>query len=185
MSKAIAFRVDCVPPTATAQQKGAFVAGGRVRFFTKAKVRRTESLLAALLAPHAPAEPFDEAVAVRVDWTFPYRASERKAVVKAGLDVPHDRRPDLDNLGKALLDVMTSLGFWSDDGRIALLTTSKAWGRKPGIAVRIEPLTAADGGEAIAKTPLRTACAPARACAREAGALAAIGEEVQTSARVP
>ena len=53
---------------------------------------------------------------------------------------------DLDNLGKAHLDVMTSLGFWSDDGRIALLTTSKAWGRKPGIAVRIEPLTAKEQG---------------------------------------
>ncbi len=142
MSAAVSFRIDCVPPTATAQQKGAFVRGGRVRFFTKAKVRRTENFLAQMIAPHAPAEPFDEPVAVRVDWTFPYRASERRGVVKAGLDVPHDRRPDLDNLGKALLDVMTALGFWTDDGRIALLATSKAWGRRPGIAVRVEPLTA-------------------------------------------
>ncbi len=146
MGRSIEFRIDCVPPTATAQQKGAFVRGGRVRFFTKAKVRRTEIFLAQLLAPHAPAEPFDEPVAVRIDWTFPYRTSERKSVVKAGLVVPHDRRPDLDNLGKALLDVMTALGFWTDDGRIALLATSKAWGRRPGIAVSVSPLPGRTAG---------------------------------------
>ncbi len=131
------FRVRCVPPTATAQQKGAFVLGGKVRFFVKARVRRTEDFLAGLLSPHVPPRPFDRAVSVRIAWTFPYRSSERKSVVRSGADVPHDRRPDLDNLGKSLLDVMTRLGFWTDDGRISRLEMAKSWGAEPGIAVEI------------------------------------------------
>ncbi len=53
----IRVKFDIVPPTATAQQKGVFVHNGRAHFFTKQKVRDAEDFLAALLAPHAPAEP--------------------------------------------------------------------------------------------------------------------------------
>ena len=58
----IRVRFDIVPPTATAQQKGVFVHNGRAHFFTKQKVRDAEDFLAALLAPHAPAEPLRYAV---------------------------------------------------------------------------------------------------------------------------
>ena len=131
------FRIDCVPPTATAQQKGAVVIGGRVRFYTKAKVRRAEDLLASLLMPHRPQVPFSRPVTLVATWTFPWRKSERKGVVKAGSPIPHTSRPDLDNLEKNLLDVMTSLGFWSDDSLVTRKATSKYWGPAPGIDIAI------------------------------------------------
>lgn len=137
----LSFRVDCVPPTATAQHKGVFVVNGRPRFFTKRAVRQAENFLAALLAPHRPPEPFAEPVALSVSWTFPYRKSERKAVVRAGADIPHTSRPDLDNLEKSLLDVLTRLNFWTDDSLVAEKRTSKRWGAKPGIEVEMHPLT--------------------------------------------
>ena len=138
-AKELSFRLDCIPPTATAQQKGAFVCGGRVRFFTKKKVRQSENFLAALLSMHKPDVPFSEPVSVSVTWTFPFRKSERRSVVKAGMPVPHTSRPDLDNLEKNLLDVMTRLNFWTDDSLVTEKSTSKWWGPKPGIDIEIRP----------------------------------------------
>ena len=139
-AKALSFRLDCGPPTATAQQKGAFVCGGRVRFFTKKKVRQSENFLAALLSMHVPDVPFSEPVTVTVRWTFPWRKSERKSVTRAGEPIPHVSRPDLDNLEKNLLDVLTRLRFWTDDSLIATKLTSKWWGPNPGIDVTIRPM---------------------------------------------
>ena len=133
------FRLDCVPPTATAQQKGAFVCGGRVRFFTKRKVRESGDFLAALCLMHRPDVPFSVPVSLTARWTFPFRKSERRSVVKAGTDVPHTSRPDLDNLEKGLLDVMTRLNFWTDDSLVAEKSTSKWWGPRPGIDIEIRP----------------------------------------------
>lgn len=136
---ALTIRLDCIPPTATAQQKGAFVCGGRIRFYTKKKVRQSENFLAALLSMHVPDVPFSEPVSLKVRWTFPYRKSERRSVVNAGLPVPHNVRPDLDNLEKNLLDVMTRLNFWTDDSLVTEKSTSKWWGPKPGIDIEIRP----------------------------------------------
>ena len=140
----LTIRLDCVPPTATAQQKGAMVIGGRVRFYTKAKVRRAESLLASLLMPHRPSVPFSRPVALTATWTFPWRKSERRSVVKAGLPVPHTSRPDLDNLEKNLLDVMTSLAFWTDDSLVARKDTGKQWGPRPGIDIAVREIEQED-----------------------------------------
>lgn len=137
----LSFRVDCVPPTATAQHKGVFVANGRPRFFVKRRVREAEGFLAAMVAPHAPREPFACPVELEARWTFPFRKAERRSVVKAGLDVPHASRPDLDNLEKSLLDVLTRLGFWTDDSLVAEKRTSKRRGARPGIEIAIRPLT--------------------------------------------
>lgn len=135
----LSFRIDCVPPTATAQRKGVFVTGGRPRFFTKRPVRQAENFLAALLSMHAPDVPFDVPVSLTVRWTFPFRKSERRSVVRAGRSVPHTSRPDLDNIEKGLLDVLTRLNFWTDDSLVADKRTSKWWGPRPGIDIEIRP----------------------------------------------
>ena len=137
--EAVTIRLDCIPPTATAQQKGAFVCGGRIRFYTKRKVRQSENFLAALLSMHVPDVPFSGPVSLKVRWTFPYRKSERRSVVNAGIPVPHNVRPDLDNLEKNLLDVLTRLNFWTDDSLVTEKFTSKWWGPKPGIDIEIRP----------------------------------------------
>lgn len=135
----LTIRLNCIPPTATAQQKGAFVCGGRIRFYTKRNVRASENFLAALLMPHRPPRPFDCPVALEAFWTFPYRKTERRGVVKAEQNIPHTSRPDLDNLEKGLLDVLTRLNFWTDDSLVCAKATGKAWGAKPGIYIDIRP----------------------------------------------
>lgn len=42
--------------------------------------------------------------------------------------IPHDRRPDLDNVIKAVLDGMDGAGVWQDDAQVAELSASKFYG---------------------------------------------------------
>lgn len=134
----IRVKLAIVPPTATAQQKGVFVRNGRAHFFTKQKVRDAEDLLAALLAPHAPAEPLRGGIYLQARWCFPYRKSERKSVTNTGREIPHTSRPDLDNLEKNLLDVLTRLRFIEDDSKIFSKSTAKFWGPSPYLSIAIK-----------------------------------------------
>lgn len=134
----IRVKLDIVPPTATAQQKGVYVQNGRARFFTKQKVRDAEDFLAAMLAPHAPDDPLVGPLFFQARWCFPYRKSEKKSVTKVGREVPHTTRPDLDNLEKNLLDVLTRLGFWEDDAQVYTKSTAKVWGPSPYLAIAIK-----------------------------------------------
>lgn len=49
-------------------------------------------------------------------------------------------KPDTDNMIKLLKDVMTGLGYWTDDAQVASEITEKFWSEQPGIYVRIEQL---------------------------------------------
>lgn len=134
----IAFSIRCVPPSITSQQKRAARTAVGIRFFKSSRQAAAESDLISLLRPHAPAVPLVGALAVRVELRWPYRKTERVGNVRAGLDLPHTGKPDLDNAVKALLDCMTRLAFWSDDSQVAALTITKHWSAAPGIAIKIE-----------------------------------------------
>lgn len=43
----------------------------------------------------------------------------------------HDKKPDSDNLGKALLDALTHIGAWIDDDQVCELIIHKRW-EQPG-----------------------------------------------------
>lgn len=135
--KELRFTLPVIPPRTTAQQKGVLVVNGKPRFFTKQRVKNDESMLTALLIPFRPLTPIEGPLQVNLEYHHPYRASERKAVVVAGVPIPHDRRPDLDNTAKAMLDCMTRLQFWRDDGQIAWLSLRKTWSARPRIDVYI------------------------------------------------
>lgn len=124
----LTFTIKMTPPTATAQQKGVFVRNGRAHFYKKAKVRDAENFLAAMIAPHAPPRPLTGPIGLYVRWCFPYRKGERRAVVKTGLEIAHQTRPDLDNLEKSLIDTLTRLQFWTDDAQVYTKMTQKVWG---------------------------------------------------------
>jgi Holliday junction resolvase RusA-like endonuclease len=134
----IRVKLNITPPTATAQQKGATIRHGFIHFYKKDKVKEAEDFLELLLAPYAPETPLAGAVFVQVRWCFPYRKSEPKRVVRAGREIPHTSRPDLDNLEKNLLDVLTRLHFWTDDSRVFSKSTAKFWGPEPYLAIALK-----------------------------------------------
>ena len=126
----IFLRFNTLPPHRTAQQKGAYVRGGRVHFFTKSDVAREERTIVGLVSARLPPDwtPFACPVSVRIHLCYPYRKNERKSVVKAGVEIPNDRRPDLDNILKGCIDALVAAQLFRDDGQIASLEASKTWG---------------------------------------------------------
>lgn len=55
----------------------------------------------------------------------------------------HAQKPDADNLAKAVLDALTTIGVWRDDAQVCELSISRNWTCepfKPGCKVTIETL---------------------------------------------
>jgi|LFRM01.2.fsa_nt_gb Holliday junction resolvase RusA-like endonuclease len=140
---AISIFIPCVPPKTTSQQKGVMVIGGKPRFFTKAKVRQSADDMMTLLMPHAPSRPLEGPLKLTVTLTYPWRKTEKKRNLLKGW-LPNDKKPDFDNLSKAICDVMTKLLFWKDDGQVYDGRIIKGWGDSPGIRIVVE--TDAEGG---------------------------------------
>lgn len=129
------FDIHFDPPRATAQEKQYAVRNGRVVVYETAKARDAKQLLRLVLAPHAPREPLTGAVALYVTWRFPYKG-------KSHVDGEYKTtRPDTDNLDKALKDIMTALGYWTDDALVAKEQIEKIWHKeRPGLHVRVEDI---------------------------------------------
>ena len=60
-------------------------------------------------------------VIVEMDFCFPWPSNTKKALIEKRL--PRIKRPDLDNLAKAILDGMDAL--WVDDAQVAKLVVRK------------------------------------------------------------
>lgn len=155
----LAFELDLAPPRMTAQQKGerAVVdADGRafVLHFRKREIVRIERAYLAALRPHAPREPLRGPVGVSFGYYYPATKEAAAAMKRAGVAMRRKvTKPDVDNIGKNLLDCMTRAGFFADDSAVALIHAEKfeVTGR-PRIAVRVRSL-AEFPGELFAALP--------------------------------
>lgn len=126
--------IDILPPTTTAQQKGAYVRGGKVRFYTKASLKAIEHTYGVHLAAARPAQPIAGPVHLVIRFAFPFRSREAARIKAEGYRL-HDVRPDLDNLEKLLIDTMTKARWFADDSQISIKITAKLWAAKPGIEI--------------------------------------------------
>ena len=55
-----------------------------------------------------------------------------------------EKKPDLDNLEKAVLDALTNVGVWRDDSQVVVVEKSKLYadqGCRPGCCVEIKEVT--------------------------------------------
>lgn len=106
-------------PTTTAQQHKISVVCGRPIFYDPPKLKEAKVLIKRTIAPAAPKEPILGAIQLNVVWAF-QRPKAQRSVVEYRVT-----RPDLDNLQKALKDIMTELGFWLDDAQVVIEHTTK------------------------------------------------------------
>lgn len=127
--KDLEFFMDMIPPTATHQQKGCTFKNGKRIYYNRAN-GDAEEKLKAYLAKHIPKTPFKYAIRLEVKWCFPINDVQTNGE-------PYTKKPDVDNLCKALLDIMTKLGFWKDDKQVYELYIGKYYSERPGIYIRI------------------------------------------------
>lgn len=131
----LSFLMDGIPPRRTLQAgRGAYVEGGKVRFFTRPAARAEAWEMRAEFSRRLPQGwmPRPGPCKVRVELVYPLRKQDR---AEGDALIPHDVKPDADNLVKSLLDSMTRAGVWEDDGQVHDLRVRKWRGRRPRWAV--------------------------------------------------
>lgn len=131
--KSMNFFMHMQPPEITHQQKRAGIRNGKVFFYENAKLADARAKLAAHLSGHVPVVKFDGPLQCVVKWCFPICGDHCHGEWR-------DTKPDTHNLNKLLFDVMTDLGFWVDDARVASEVIQKFWSDTPGIFVEITRL---------------------------------------------
>lgn len=92
---------------------------------------KAEAKLTAHLMKHIPEQPYSGAIRVVVKWCYPRKAKHQEGE-------PYTNKPDVDNLCKALFDIMTRLHYWNDDKQIYSAVVEKYWSDVPGVFVKIE-----------------------------------------------
>lgn len=118
-------------PTVTHQQKQ--VNFNTKQFYEPVELKEARAKFMSLLAKHVPTNPIKGPVRLTVKWLYPKTKNSLDGQYKA-------TKPDIDNIQKLLLDVMSDLGYWVNDSRIASMIVEKFYSDKVGIYVRIERL---------------------------------------------
>ena len=73
---------------------------------------------------------------VRLNIQFYFPAPKEMEITE---DVPHDKKPDTDNLEKAVMDAITNAGIWKDDAQVYDSHSIKMYTRgKTGARIKIE-----------------------------------------------
>lgn len=121
------------------------IAKGRPRFangrtFTDSKTRLAEScILDAYLRAYPDAEPLTGPVHVSVLARFEVPRSWSKRKQEAAILGHHTSRPDLDNIGKTVLDALNGVAF-ADDSQVCSLSAAKEYWDRSATEVTITPL---------------------------------------------
>lgn len=126
------FFVAMIPPTKTHQEKDITVRSGKPVVYEPQELKNARVKLMDHLGRFIPEQPYTTGVRLYTKWCFP-RGKHRDGEYRI-------TKPDTDNLQKLLKDVMTRLGFWTDDALVASEIVEKFWATVPGLFIRIEEL---------------------------------------------
>jgi len=117
--------------------------GGFIRIYTPSTAKKWKEAVMAEAKKH-----FKTPLVGPVEVTLGFRFSRPKSHLGAsGLrgsaPLLHTKRPDVDNLAKAVMDALTDVGLWADDSAVVMLVTTKSYAAattKPGCTVLIHTL---------------------------------------------
>ena len=136
--------VDCKIPKGTHQMKGERVVVQRgkkpyVHHYDTQKIQDARNAFRAMFRKHAPSEPFSGPLQVRMTFLYPFNKTEKRSVIESGWKWK-TTRPDADNIFKLPCDVLTDLGFWTDDAIICEPIIRKAFADRKGVYLEITQL---------------------------------------------
>lgn len=122
----------------------AFAFHGKARVYDPGTAEGWKSQIALAAREHVPAKPIEGALQVRLTFFFKRPKSHFRKIKgeeSQRTDAPfyHTQKPDADNVAKAVLDCLTTLGFWKDDAQVAILYVSKMFGNG-GVSIDISQI---------------------------------------------
>jgi Holliday junction resolvase RusA-like endonuclease len=101
-----------------------------------------KALVAQAALRHLPSAPLDGPIRVDIVVSFRrpkshYRTGKRADEIRPDAPIWHTAKPDRDNIEKAILDCLTTIGMWADDSQVCCGEVKKVWGRQGGAWIRI------------------------------------------------
>lgn len=66
---------------------------------------------------------------------------KKNGELRKGINTQHVQKPDVDNLGKAILDALTDAELWHDDEQIVHLAITKYWAadwENEGVEIKVD-----------------------------------------------
>lgn len=105
----------------TAQQKGASIAGGRIHFYEKDKVKAQRREYQILLKNYVPKKPIEGPLSLDIQFLYPELKSKK---MKTAIE-PRIEAPDLDNVAKLFIDALADMRFFWNDSQIVDLHLTK------------------------------------------------------------
>ena len=151
------FRVQG-PPKAQPRPRAYSPKPGLIRIYDCGSARAWKEAVALAAKPHLPPKPLVGPVRVDIDFFFHRPTRLMRRMDPDGL-LPHTAKPDIDNLGKAVLDALKDAGMFCDDSIVFCGFLVKWYCTRtgePGALVRVYPdvdwqalavAVAAEGGE--------------------------------------
>ncbi|ODM28207.1 crossover junction endodeoxyribonuclease RuvA [Clostridium sp. Bc-iso-3] len=127
------FFLHIIPPTTTHQEKQVTIKNGKPQFYEPDDLKAARAKLTAYLAQHIPEKKYTGALRVITKWCFPITGKHKDGEWKI-------TKPDTHNMNKLPFDIMTDLGYWTDDAIVASEIIEKFWAKVPGIYISIEEL---------------------------------------------
>jgi hypothetical protein len=114
----------------------AYVRGSHAGVYNPDTADGWKRAIALQAAQHAPRTQIDGPITVQLTFRMP----RPKRLRRAEDQIAHVARPDIDNLVKAVLDVLTGLGFWGDDSQVSMLIAAKVYALPdgdPGVSIHV------------------------------------------------
>ena len=123
----------------------AFSRGGSARVYDPGTAEGWKGAIALAARDSLPATPLQGPIRVNATLMFRrpkahYIAGKPERGLRPEAPVYHTSKPDRDNCEKALLDCLTQLRMWLDDGQVCGGEVVKVYSSTPGVEIRIDVL---------------------------------------------
>ena len=117
----------------------AFARGGMVRMYDPATAEGWKSAIADEWRRSAPPMPKIEVpVSLHLHFNMPRpKSHSNKKGLKTDAPIWHAKKPDADNMAKAVMDALTQLGVWQDDDQVVVLKVVKRFDATPGCRITL------------------------------------------------
>ena len=126
----------------------AFAFRGQARVYNPSSAEGWKSQMAMAIKEVLPTDPMEGPICVDLTFFMPrpknhYRTGKHAGELKPGAPEFHTGKPDRDNLDKAVLDCLKTLGLFRDDAQVCAGQIVKVYedGRGPGCRLQVRAVS--------------------------------------------